>query len=194
MIMFRSKTIATILAALGATVSIALATGGANGAVGPKSPPAEFAPQPGSNADAGSVFSVLDRAPTQADRNNTPIVRFAEEEPWVRVAGARRAGTAAAGDVWLTPTTDGRVCLSVARDDYTGHTCDTVTRARTIGIVIEIAGRFVGIVPDGTSSAVLSHPNGVVETLRLSHGVFETQALRGMLTVRSPAGEYEIEI
>ena len=189
------------VAAFAALVALVLAlalglqmAGGAGAAEGEKSPPDSFQAVPGSTADAGAVFSALRAAPDDADRANGAMVALGREQPWLKVSGSRQVGSSALGPVWLSPTSDGRVCLTVETASGPAMTCDTLSRARTIGVVLEADGQFVGVVPDGTTEATLAFADGTAKRLEISGGVFDTPSRRSHLTVRSAKDVYGLDL
>jgi hypothetical protein len=190
----RIALVALLLAALAATLLLRH-PGGAAADPTPATPPAQFLPDPGSTADAADTFAVLDRAAAPADLSHNALDIFGAENDWADVDGSRLVARLDDGDVWLTPTDDGRVCLSVASGATTATSCDTLARAATIGVVLETAGRYIGILPDGTTAATLARAGGSgAEDLDAGGAVYAVDAGPGALTVTSGAGEFQLPV
>jgi hypothetical protein len=177
-------------------LALALALNRADGASAdptPQAPPAQFLPDPTSTADPADVFAILDRAASPADLRNDALDDFGAHNNWADVDGSRWLTTIAAGDVWLTPTHDGRICLSLATPKTTATSCDTLARAATIGVVMETDGQLIGVVPDGTTSATrASGPSAT--TLTPTAGVWTDATGPGALTITGDAGTYQLPI
>jgi hypothetical protein len=190
-------TLRIALLALLAALALALVLRHADGASAdptPSAPPAEFLADPGSTADPADTFAVLDRSASPSDLAHGALAIFGAENEWADVDGSRLVATLDDGKVWLTPTDDGRVCLSLASGAITATACDTLARAATIGVVLETAGRYVGILPDGTTAATFARAAGGTDDLDAGGAVYAVDAGAGALTVTSGAGEYRLPL
>jgi hypothetical protein len=116
-------------------------------------PQASTDPVP-ATAAAKAAFSVLARAASTDDADNTLVARIAaQSEIGIDAAGSRVVGSVASGRVWLMPA-NGALCLGLedTAGDSIGIACTLEDAALDDGVTIGDGTQVLGLAPDAVTA------------------------------------------
>lgn len=152
-----------------------------------------------SHSASAATYSALSESQSAGSAADDPALKALQDRyPQLKLADARKVLSDEHGVVWLTPATDGDVCVvervgtsdtSASRVGLTvssRFSCASSSDAADRGVIGGVPGDFYGVVPDGVTRVVAA-VNGARVSLAVRNNAFRVPADATSVAVGSAA-------